>query len=93
MAPRTSLMNSGSMIDDSVTAGRSRCLSPSRVRSPVSQNPMRTVSPRPKAGSQPSHTEKIEIRMMPVRNTGTEMPSTLSPSINLAPRERGFTAQ
>ena len=79
MAPRTSLMNSGSMMEDSVTAGSRRCLSPSSVNSPVSQNPMRTVSPRPKAGSHPSHTEKTEIRMMPVRNTGTEMPSTLKP--------------
>ena len=39
MAPRTSLMNSGSMIEDNVTAGRSRCLSPSRVSSPVSHEP------------------------------------------------------
>ena len=68
-------------------------MSPSSVSSPVSQNPMRTVSPRPKAGSHPSHTEKTEIRMMPVRNTGTEMPSTLKPKMSLAPKERGFTAQ
>ena len=31
--------------------------------------------------------------MMPVRNTGTEMPSTLNPRMSLAPKDRGFTAQ
>ncbi len=31
-------------------------MSPSRVSRPVSQKPRRTVSPRPKAGSQPSQT-------------------------------------
>ena len=41
----------------------------------------------------PSHTEKMEIRMMPVRKTGTEMPSTLKPKMSLAPKDRGFTAQ
>ena len=81
MAPRTSLMNSGSMIEESVSAGRMRCSSPSRVSSPVSQRPRRTVSPRPKAGSQPSQTEKMVMRKMPVRKTGIEMPSTLKPRI------------
>ena len=93
MAPRTSLMKSGSMIDESVSAGRMRCFNPSRLSSPVSQNPTRSVSPRPKAGSQPSQTEKMVMRKMPVRNTGTEMPSTLSPKISLAGNARGRTAQ
>jgi len=30
---------------------------------------------------------------VPVRNTGTEMPSTLNSRMNLAPKDRGFTAQ
>ena len=47
----------------------------------------------PEGGKPAEPYREDEIRMMPVRNTGTEMPSTLSPSINLAPRERGFTAQ
>ena len=93
MAPRTSLINSGSMIDDSVIAGRMRCAQPSRVSSPVSHGPIHTVSPRPKAGSQPSHTEKIATRKMPVRNTGTEMPSTLVAKMKRAPHDHGFTAQ
>ncbi len=73
-------------------AGSTICESPSRVSSPVSQRPILTVSPRPKAGSQPSQTEKIVIRKMPVRNTGTEMPSTLSPRISFAPSACGRTA-
>ena len=93
MAPRISLMNSGSMIEERVMAGSKRCSSPSRVSSPVSQGPIATVSPRPNAGNSPSRTEKMVMRRMPVRKTGTEMPSTLKPKINLAPRERGLTAQ
>ena len=93
MAPRTSLMKSGSMIEESVSAGRMRCLSPSSVRSPVSQKPSLTVSPRPKAGSQPSQTEKMVMRKIPVRKTGIEMPRTLSPKMSLAPSARGRTAQ
>ena len=33
------------------------------------------------------------MRKMPVRKTGMEMPSTLKARINLAPEERGRTAQ
>ena len=45
------------MIEERVSAGSSRCARPSRVRSPVVQGPIATVSPRQKAGSQPSQTE------------------------------------
>ena len=86
-------MNSGSMIEESVSAGRIRCLSPSPVSRPVSHQPSRTVSPRPKAGSQPSHTAKMVMRKIPVRKTGIEMPSTLKAKTSRAPSERGRTAQ
>ena len=53
--------------------------------------PHRLAAPEGRKPPEPHREDRI--RMMPVRNTGTEMPSTLSPRMNLAPKDRGFTAQ
>ncbi len=58
----------------SVIAGRTSALRPESVRNPVVQPPICTTSPRPKDGSQPSTTAKIQISRMPVRKVGSETP-------------------
>ena len=65
------IWNSASVID-----GMTSDFNPDAVRKPVVHPPSETVVPRPYAGSQLSSTEKIRIRMMPVRNDGTEMPTS-----------------
>ena len=63
------IWNSASVIDGSTSAAR-----PEGVSRPVVHQPIFTVSPRPKPGSQPSCTEKIRISMIPTTKLGSEMP-------------------
>ena len=61
----------------SVTDGRISAFSPAQVRKPVLHPPTLTVSPRPKLGSQPSHTAKVRISRMPIRKVGRLTPIRL----------------
>jgi hypothetical protein len=58
----------------SVIEGRMSAFRPEGVRKPVDHQPIATVSPRPKDGSQPSCTEKMRISRMPMRKVGSETP-------------------
>ena len=50
-------------------------LNPDSVSKPVVHHPIRTTSPRPKDGSQPSVKEKKLISSRPVRNAGMATPN------------------
>ena len=65
---------------DSVIAGRIRWRSPSIEVSPVVHQPIAVVSPRPYDGSQPSITANTRISRMPIRNVGSDTPSSDSVS-------------
>ena len=56
-------------------------LMPLQVARPVLHQPSATVSPRPNEGSQPSITENTRISRMPMRNVGSETPTSDSASI------------
>ena len=60
----------------SVIDGRISALRPEMVRKPVVHQPICTVSPRPKDGSQCSITAKIRISRMPIRKVGSDTPSS-----------------
>ncbi len=60
----------------SVTAGSTRWRQPLGDSRPVVQPPRSVTSPRPKLGSQPNCTEKIRISTMPIRNVGSDTPSS-----------------
>jgi hypothetical protein len=60
ISARTRRMISVSWNRPSVMEGRISALMPLVVRNPVVHQPRRTVSPRPKEGSQPSQTEKVQ---------------------------------
>ena len=66
------------------------CRSPSAVRRPVVQNPIETVSPRPKAGRSPVMTLKIMMRRVPIRKVGSDIPRSVAPS---AKRERTLSGR
>ena len=53
-------------------AGMISAALPVVVRKPVCHQPRSTTSPRPKAGSHCSSTEKVRISRMPITNAGTE---------------------
>ena len=76
----------------SVVAGRIRWRQPSAVRSPVVHQPIRDTSPRPKDGSHSSSTLKTRMRRMPMRNVGSDMPSTEPPMRSFETTLSGFTA-
>ena len=58
----------------SVIDGRISALRPETVSRPVVHQPIATVSPRPKEGSQPSSTENTRINRMPMRKVGSDTP-------------------
>jgi len=60
----------------SVTAGSTMWCQPSAVSSPLLHQPSATTSPRPKLGNQPSPTEKNKISRMPIKNVGSDTPSS-----------------
>ncbi len=60
----------------SVIAGSTRCFQPSNVSQPVDQPPSITTSPRPKLGNNLSITANTRISRMPIRNVGSDTPSS-----------------
>jgi hypothetical protein len=59
-----------------VIDGSTRCFQPSTVSNPVDQLPQVTTSPRPKLGSIFSQTAKARISKMPIKNVGSDTPSS-----------------
>ena len=63
----------------SVIAGRISALMPAQeVKPVVHQPPICVTGPRPKLGSQPSHTANTRISRMPSRKVGSDTPTRLT---------------
>ena len=62
--------------------------SPLVVSSPVVQGPRETTSPRPEEGSHCSWTAKRKMRSSPMRNVGTERPTSEPPRMTRESQDR-----
>ncbi len=76
----------------SVIAGRMRDFKPEAVSKPVVHQPIATVSPRPKEGSQPSKTANTRISRMPMRKVGRDTPTSEIARNTCASQESRFSA-
>ncbi len=75
-----------------MTVGRTSDFRPETVRNPVLHHPRSTVSPRPKEGSHPSSTAKIQISSTPIRKVGSDTPMSEPDSTSCASQPRRLIA-